>query len=227
MDWIKFCSDFTASDGKQHALLDNLNQELSQKSVLLGDGFKLSAADNDVFATVHPFVIRVSDSELQKYPHVLRWMDYIQNTVGAGTTLQKINVTKSDFDPPSHPRKADKKDAESSSKKAISVQKTADKSNGSADSKKSTREPPENKENPTAAGNSKTSGEKKKVQEKSAGKTTEKAPEKIADKESECDISILNIQVGLIRKAWKHPSADRCCIFTLLQHLEFLSVLML
>ncbi|AQK99657.1 Nucleic acid-binding OB-fold-like protein [Zea mays] len=186
MDWIKFCSDFTASDGKQHALLDNLNQELSQKSVLLGDGFKLSAADNDVFATVHPFV----------------------NTVGAGTTLQKINVTKSDFDPPSHPRKADKKDAESSSKKAISVQKTADKSNGSADSKKSTREPPENKENPTAAGNSKTSGEKKKVQEKSAGKTTEKAPEKIADKESECDISILNIQVGLIRKAWKHPSAD-------------------
>jgi aminoacyl tRNA synthase complex-interacting multifunctional protein 1 len=65
------------------------------------------------------------------------------------------------------------------------------------------------------------------VQEKSAGKTTEKAPEKIADKESECDISILNIQVGLIRKAWKHPSADRCCIFTLLQHLEFLSVLML
>ncbi|AQK99655.1 Nucleic acid-binding OB-fold-like protein [Zea mays] len=64
----------------------------------------------------------------------------MQNTVGAGTTLQKINVTKSDFDPPSHPRKADKKDAESSSKKAISVQKTADKSNGSADSKKSTRE---------------------------------------------------------------------------------------
>ncbi|XP_066312797.1 uncharacterized protein [Miscanthus floridulus] len=208
--WVKFCSDFTASDGKQHALLDNLNQDLSQKSVLLGDGFKISAVDNDVFATVHPFVIRVSDSELPKYPHVLRWMDYIQNTVGSGSTLQKINVVKSVFDPPSHPKKADKGDAESSSKKAISGQKTADKSNGSADSKKPAGEtkPPENKENPTAAGNNKTSGEKKKEKEKSAGKTAEKAPEKVADKESECNISILNIQVGLIRKAWKHPSAD-------------------
>jgi aminoacyl tRNA synthase complex-interacting multifunctional protein 1 len=55
--WVKFCSDFTTNDGKQHALLDNLNQDLSQKSVLLGDGFKLSATDNDVCAIVHPFVV--------------------------------------------------------------------------------------------------------------------------------------------------------------------------
>lgn len=71
----------------------------------------------------------------------------------------------------------------------------------------------------------KTSGEKKK--DKSAGKTAEKAPEKTADKDSECNISILNIQVGLIRKAWKHPSADRCCIFTLLSCFGFFSKLLL
>jgi hypothetical protein len=65
----------------------------------------------------------------------------------------------------------------------------------------------------------KTSGEKKK--DKSAGKTAEKAPEKTADKDSECNISILNIQVGLIRKAWKHPSADRCCIFTVRHASDF------
>lgn len=35
-----------------------------------------------------------------------------------------------------------------------------------------------------------------------------KAPETEAD-EKEVSISVLNIQVGLIRKAWKHPSADR------------------
>ncbi|CAN6231774.1 unnamed protein product [Urochloa humidicola] len=46
------------------------------------------------------------------------------------------------------------------------------------------------------------------VKDKSAGKTAKKAPETVADKDSECNISILNIQVGLIRKAWKHPSAD-------------------
>ncbi|CAO2177750.1 unnamed protein product [Urochloa humidicola] len=210
--WVKFSMDFAGSDGKQHALLDNLNKDLSQKSVLLGDGLKPSAADIVVFATVQAFVSCASDSELQKFSHVLRWMDYIQNIVDFGTTLQKINVAKSVFDPPSqHPKKADKGDTESSSKKPVSGQKIADKSNGSADSKKPAGETkaPEKKETPAAKDN-KTSGDKKK--DKSAGKTaekaSEKAPEKAADKDSECNISILNIQVGLIRKAWKHPSAD-------------------
>ncbi|RCV27900.1 hypothetical protein SETIT_5G362200v2 [Setaria italica] len=213
MKWVKFSSDFAGSDGKQHALLDNLNKDLSQKSVLLGDGLKPSVADIVVFAAVQAFVSRVSDSKLQKFPHVLRWMDYIQNIVDFGTTLQKINVAKSVFVPPCHPKKADKGDTESSSKKAVSGQKIADKSNGSADSKKPVGETKasDNKETkPSAAKDNKTSGEKKK--DKSAGKTaekaSEKAPEKTADKDSECNISILNIQVGLIRKAWKHPSAD-------------------
>nr|CAB3474643.1 unnamed protein product [Digitaria exilis] len=193
MKWVKFSSDFAGSDGKQHALLDNLNQDLSQKSVLLGDGLKPSVADIVVFATVQAFV----------------------NTVDFGSTLQKINVAKSAFDPPSvtPPKKAEKGDTESSSKKAASGQKVADKTNASADSKKPVGEAkaPGNKETPAAKDN-KTSGEKKKTQDKSAGKTSEKAsekvPEKTADKDSECNISILNIQVGLIRKAWKHPSAD-------------------
>ncbi|KAG2601595.1 hypothetical protein PVAP13_5KG603100 [Panicum virgatum] len=211
MKWVKFSSDFAGSDGKQHALLDNLNQDLSQKSVLLGDGLKPSVADIVVFATVQAFVTRVSDSELQKFPHVWRWMDYIQNIVDFGTTSQKINLAKSVFDPPSHPKKADKVDTESSSKKAVSGQKNADKSNGSTDSKKPAGEVTKAPEKETtAAKDNKTSGEKKK--DKSAGKTaekaSEKAPEKTADKDSECNISILNIQVGLIRKAWKHPSAD-------------------
>ena len=71
----------------------------------------------------------------------------------------------------------------------------------------------QNKANTTSAKNNKPSGDKKKVQEKATGKTTEaaaeKAPQKSAEKDSECSVSILNIQVGVIRKAWKHPSADR------------------
>ncbi|WVZ68384.1 hypothetical protein U9M48_017330 [Paspalum notatum var. saurae] len=209
MKWVNFSSDFTRFDEKQHALLDKLNQDLSQKSVLLGDGLKPSVADIVVFATVQTFMSRIGDHELHKYLHVLRWMDYIQNIVDFGTTLEKINVTKSAFDPPSVTKKADKGGTESNAKKAVSGQKIADKSNGSADSKKAAGEnkAPEGKETP-AAKNNKPSGEKKKVQEKSAGNTTEKAPEKSAEKDSECSISILNIQVGLIRKAWKHPSAD-------------------
>ncbi|XP_062181207.1 methionine--tRNA ligase, cytoplasmic-like [Phragmites australis] len=212
--WVTFSSDFAGNNGKQHTLLANLNQDLSQKSVLLCDGFKPSVADIVVFATVQDFMSLISNNESQKYPHVLRWMDHIQNVVDFGTSLQKINVTKSVFDPPSHPKKADKGDADPSSKKAVSGQKISDKSNRSADSKKAAGESKalEDKENPNAAKNDKHSGEKNKVAAKSTGKTTEKAaekaPEKTAEKDSECNISILNIQVGLIRKAWKHPSAD-------------------
>ncbi|VAH65459.1 unnamed protein product [Triticum turgidum subsp. durum] len=186
-------------------------------SVLLA-GFKPSAADIIVFATVHVFMCHLSDSELQKYPNILRWMDYIQNVVDFGTMLQKINLTKSIFNPPapapSHPKKADKGDGEPNSKKAVAGQKVADKSDGAADSKKAAGENkiPGDKANPTSAKNNKPSGDKKKVQEKTAGKATEaaadKAPQKSAEKDSECSVSILNIQVGVIRKAWKHPSAD-------------------
>ena len=37
-----------------------------------------------------------------------------------------------------------------------------------------------------------------------------KLPEKVADdKDKDISVSLLKIQVGQIRKAWKHPSADR------------------
>ena len=50
----------------------------------------------------------------------------------------------------------------------------------------------------------KSKGDKEVVQEK------KKTPETEAtDKDKELSVSLLNIQVGLIRKAWKHPSADR------------------
>ncbi|XP_006644918.1 methionine--tRNA ligase, cytoplasmic [Oryza brachyantha] len=209
--WVEFSSNFVGKCGEQHVLLSNLNQDLSQKSVLLGNGFKPSVADIVVFATVHFFVGHLGENELQKYPHILRWMDYLQNIVDFGTTVQKINVNKSVFKPPAHPKKADKGDADSSSKKVVSGQKNAGKLDASVDSKKAAVEnkAPESKVNPTSA---KPSGDKKKTQDKSAGKPNEvvadKAPQKTSEKDSECNVSILNIQVGLIRKAWKHPSAD-------------------
>lgn len=51
-----------------------------------------------------------------------------------------------------------------------------------------------------------------------ANQESKKAPGKEpAEKDKEIDVSLLNIRVGLIRKAWKHPSADRC-VFELPSH---------
>lgn len=60
----------------------------------------------------------------------------------------------------------------------------------------------------------KTSGDNKSTEpsgkENAANEKKKKAPEKEADeKDAECNISVLNIQIGVIRKASKHPSADR------------------
>ena len=46
--------------------------------------------------------------------------------------------------------------------------------------------------------------------DKDATKSKPKPAEtEVAEKDKELSVSLLNIQVGLIRKAWKHPSADR------------------
>jgi aminoacyl tRNA synthase complex-interacting multifunctional protein 1 len=59
LKWVKFASGFAGNDGKRHTLVANLNQDLSQKSVILGDGFKPSVADIAVFATVQAFMVRI------------------------------------------------------------------------------------------------------------------------------------------------------------------------
>jgi hypothetical protein len=59
LKWVKFASDFADNDGKQHTMVANLNQDLSQKSVLLGDGLKPSVPDIVVFAAVQAVMVRM------------------------------------------------------------------------------------------------------------------------------------------------------------------------
>ena len=86
------------------AALEKLNVELAVKSVVLGDGLTPSAADVAVFAALHSSVVMdcydvlviccfndifvlltccvsqigLSDSDKEKIPHVIRWVNYIQ-----------------------------------------------------------------------------------------------------------------------------------------------------
>lgn len=50
---------------------------------------------------------------------------------------------------------------------------------------------------------------KKNSREKVAEEKTGQSEKEKVDKDVEVSVSILKIQVGVIRKAWKHPSADR------------------
>ncbi|CAF2093586.1 unnamed protein product [Brassica napus] len=172
------------------AALEKLNVELAVKSVVLGDGLTPSAADVAVFAALHASVIGLSDSDKEKIPHVIRWMNYIQIKEELTTLFGPISVKLPQFD-----FEVSKSVVKVDAKKAAESPKPVDKSEAQPSTKKTEPEEPKKK------------AAKEKDAKKEKKKPAEAAPA-AASKETELSVSLLNIQVGLIRKAWKHPSAD-------------------
>ncbi|KAG5600356.1 hypothetical protein H5410_031726 [Solanum commersonii] len=165
MKWVEFASNFPVDSGTCLKALSELNEDLSKKSVILGNGLKISEADIVVFAAVHSSVISLSNSDRNKLLYLLRWMDYIQ----AAKSVKKVEV-------------------ESNAKKTDTETKPA--SSSDVDSKKKN-----NTGVKKAAADNQTSAEKK-------------LPEKVDDKDKDISVSLLKLQIGHIKKAWKHPSAD-------------------
>lgn len=191
MKWIAFADSFPGDSKACYGGLNELNTDLAKKSVLLGNGFTPSEADVIVFSVIHSSVIALSTPEKEKLPHVMRWMDYIQNSEDLGAHFEKILLEKPVFEP-QMAKAAAKPEVTSSAKGTVQNTKIADKPDAEKNAKKSD----------SADAKKKAKGDKEAVPEK-------KAPEKEAsDKDKELSVSLLNIQVGLIRKAWKHPSAD-------------------
>ncbi|MBA0841407.1 hypothetical protein Goarm_003898 [Gossypium armourianum] len=191
MKWIAFADSFPSDSKACHGGLNELNTDLAKKSVLLGNGFTPSEADVIVFSVIHSSMIALSTPEKEKLPHVMRWMDYIQNSEDLGALFEKILLEKPVFEP-QIAKAAAKPDVTSSAKGTVQNTKIADKPDTEKNAKKSD----------SVDAKKKAKGDKEAVPEK-------KAPEKEAsDKDKELSVSLLNIQVGLIRKAWKHPSAD-------------------
>ncbi|EXB96539.1 putative methionine--tRNA ligase [Morus notabilis] len=189
--WVAFVERFPTDPASCFEALKELNMELTTISVLKGDGVKPSDADVVVFAAVHSSVIGLPNSEREKLPHVMRWVDYIQNKVDLGDIFEKILVEKAKFEPQLLGAKAaDKVEVESDAKKTVQSTKPADKPEAEVKTKKSdtVKKPATNKE---------ATQEKKKATEAEN-----------VEKDKEASVSLLNIQVGLICKAWKHPSAE-------------------
>lgn len=183
MQWIKFAGSFPVDPKEFFGALNSLNNELAHNSVLLGNGLRISEVDIVVFSIVHVSVLAISNSDRKKFPHVLRWMDYIQNTSQIAELFDYILVEKTSFEPPADPK----------TKKIVESTKSANTPKVDLDLKKGT----------IVTNKKKAAGD--------GGTAEKKLPEKEAsgvDKDKDVSISLLNMQVGVIRKAWKHPSAD-------------------
>ncbi|KAJ0258260.1 putative methionyl-tRNA synthetase [Hirschfeldia incana] len=189
LKWLEYADSLPADSKARFAALEKLNAELAVKAVVLGNGLTPSAADVVVFAALHSSLIGLSDPDKEKIPHVIRWMNYIQIKEGLSTLFGPISVKLPQFDFEVS-KSVVKVDANANKTKAAESQKPVDKSEAQPSTKKAEPEEPKKKD---------AKKEKKKPAEAAA------AP---ANKDTELSVSLLNIQVGLIRKAWKHPSAD-------------------
>lgn len=186
--WVTFAENFPSDPEACSKGLTQLNEHFLEKAVLVGGGYTPSEADVIVFSTVHPYVISLSDSDKKKLPHLLRWMDYIQSTHDLGELFKWIELEKTIFNPPSWP------ESEPSSKKADPDTKKA------APNAKTTKSGTEEKKSDVS---------KKQATGNAESATEKKLPEKVPDnKDAELSVTLLKIQIGLIRKASKHPSAD-------------------
>ncbi|XP_062155778.1 tRNA-aminoacylation cofactor arc1 [Alnus glutinosa] len=190
MKWITFAESFPLDSKSCFGVLNGLNDDLAQKSVLLGNGLKPSAADIIVFSVLNPLLIGLTNEDKEKLPHVMRWMDYIQSKEDFGELFGKILLKKAKFEPQLEGAKITAKVVDSDVKKTSQNAKNADKLQPNLNPKKSDAE-------------KKVTGDKEATQEKKKASETV-----VVEKDKEVSVSLLNIQVGLIRKAWKHPSAD-------------------
>ncbi|CAI0552313.1 unnamed protein product [Linum tenue] len=142
--------------------------------------------------------IGLPQSEKEKFLHVFRWMDYIQHKEDFGELFEKIPLEKDEFVPQVRDAPSvGKLEADLNAKKIGQNTKKAE-----ADQTANKSEP-ENSKKKVQAKKESTEEKKKPTEEKKKPATTE-----VLEKDKELSVSLLNLQVGLIRKAWKHPSAD-------------------
>lgn len=194
--WVTFAENFPSDPEACSKGLSQLNEYLSEKAVLVGGGYTPSEADIIVFSTVHPYVIGLAVSEKNKVPHLLRWMDYIQNKYELKELFEWIVLEKAPFDPPLAKSTAKVEGAETSKVKGAE----ASTKKAEPNAKPSTSKPAEaEKKSDAPKKQTEVATEKKKAAEKVAA---------VDEKKEELSVSLLKIQVGLIRKASKHPSAD-------------------
>ncbi|XP_057541160.1 tRNA-aminoacylation cofactor arc1 [Amaranthus tricolor] len=200
MKWLEFANGFPVDSAVCHGAINGLNDELVMKSVLLGSGLKVSEVDLIVYAAIHPCVVAMSKSDRQKIPNVLRWMDYVQSKEDLTDILERISLEKVKFEPHAFKSVAS---VEANANARDAAKTTKADANGMKDTTKGSK--PVN--DPEADKSLQKDSTQKKAKGEKANAESKK-PQTEASTKDEVPVSVLNIQVGLIRKAWKHPSAD-------------------
>lgn len=186
--WLTLSNRFPES-------IADLNETLKQRTYLLNTS-EPSLADAVVFSRVAPIVSKWGKDEIVASRHVVRWADLIQNSLNVSED-EKIKVDLDLAAPREIKPKPEKKKAAA-----------PEENNKKAESKKGKKQ----EASPVAAApEAKKDGEKKEKKEK---KKKEKKPQP-AKVEVPVTPGMIDLRVGHIQKAVKHPDADSLYVSTI------------
>lgn len=192
--WLTLSTRFPES-------IAQLNETLKSRTYLLNTT-ELSLADSVVYSRVLPVVSKWTEEEIKTSRHVVRWIDLVQNNLSVPEDL-KIKVDLDLAAPREIKAKPEKKKAAEAPKEAAAAK--PEKKEAKADKKKAEKPAAD------AAAAAAAKGEKK---EKAEKKKKEKKPQP-AKVEIPITPAMIDLRVGHIQKAIKHPDADALYVSTI------------
>ena len=190
--------------------LEELNQTLKSRTYLLGTQ-EAALADVITYTRVKDLVSSFAAEQIKSLRHIVRWIDLIQNSIDIPKEV-KIAVD-ADFEAPREIKvKAEKKKAEAAPASTAPAKKESKGKKVKADKKAGAVK--KSNESETAAGADKNSADGQTRTERKEKKKKEKKPQP-AKVEVPITPGMIDLRVGHIQKAIKHPDADSLYVSTI------------
>jgi aminoacyl tRNA synthase complex-interacting multifunctional protein 1 len=225
--WLTTSDRLKSSSGDQKSLLDTLNSHLASRTTLLGA--KPSKADIALYKSLAPQVSSWTAEQRtgeHGHPNIVRHIDFVQNSPIFGLAVSEGEKVKVDpeeilYVKPPVDAKAEKErlKKEKAAAAAAGGEKTvlADRTNGKKSKAvvENVTEKVEDVKNTVVAavvgeGSSQPEGQKKKEKKEKAPK-----PQKAPAAAAPLSPSLIDLRVGHILKAIKHPEADSLYVSTI------------
>ena len=225
--WLTTSDRLKTPGADQSTLLDTLNTHLSSRATLLGS--KPSKADVALYESLSPQVSKWTPEERtgeQGRPHIVRHLDFVQNSplfgavVAAGAEKFKVDPEEILYVKPPVDAKAEKerlKKEKAAAAAAGGEAVLADRTNEKKAKKDKTvgekvAEKVENAKNTVVAAVAGEGAEKTQKKEK---KEKAPKPQKAPAATAPLSPSLIDLRVGHILKAIKHPEADSLYVSTI------------
>jgi aminoacyl tRNA synthase complex-interacting multifunctional protein 1 len=203
--WLTTSDRLKTAGADQSSLLDTLNTHLSSRTTLLGS--KPSKADVALYQSLAPEVAKWTPEQRtgeQGRPHIVRHLDFVQNSalfgnvVAEGTEKIKVDPEEILYVKPPVDAKAEKERLKK--EKAAAEAGLADR----------TKDKGPKKAAPAAAGEAGAQPTQKREKKEKAPK-----PQKAPAAAAPLSPSLIDLRVGHILKAIKHPEADSLYVSTI------------